>query len=387
MNDSFCVMPWLGLEIKNNGDLRPCCAFSESNIVDAQGNKFNINTHSISEYTSSQELDRIKNDMLSGKPVAGCKKCYLEESLGIRSMRVRKNQYFDSDVGNSHLKSIDVKLSNLCNQKCMICNTESSSMLASENAQIFPELNVVFNSKYHLFNWYKHEKPWSQLKEIAHKARHFDFYGGEPWLIKKQWEFIQYLVDNDLAKNISLNYATNGSLFEDRWFEEYFSKFKHVAIMFSADGVGDTFEYVRYPAKWDMFASNLLRSLPYRNNSLNISVAYTVSVYSIGNVIESLKYYKELQMPVWFSAVNEDEFSPAILPDVARAEISAHIHSKWQSDFCLVDNVGPDYFDAQLNRDVNMMWQTVFLDKTRGRDRFRNTDFSNILPVMKDYLQ
>ena len=38
-----------------------------------------------------------------------------------------------------------------------------------------------------------------------------------------------------------------------------FSKFKHVSILYSADGIEDTFEYVRYPGVWETYKENIIK--------------------------------------------------------------------------------------------------------------------------------
>ena len=380
-------MPWIGLEINNNGEMRPCCAWRADAVRDEQGQKFNINTHTIDQYHNSKELNDVRRRLLAGEKIEQCRKCYHEESVGVRSMRVRKNAIFPADVRKDGLlKSIDIKLSNLCNQKCMICNATASSMVATENKTLFPEVMKRF--RYDDFNWYKLDERWEELKQIAHTAQHFDFYGGEPWLIKKQWEFIRYLVENDLARHISINYATNGSVFEERWFEEYFPKFKSVTILFSADGTGPTFEYARYPAEWATFARSIREITKYRDSGVVnwIGIAYTVSAFSIHNVIDSLEFYKELDIPVWFNLVNEEEFRASLLPEEVKTTIKQDIHSRWQDAFVLSDKLGPEFFDAELDRTVEQRWIDLFVTKTNARDSYRGVSFGDVLPAVKDWM-
>ena len=382
-----CVMPWIGIEINNDGRLRPCCAWDDRSVMDADGKPYNVSTHSIQEYHTSQALTDIRTRMQAGEKIPQCNKCHHEEDVGIDSMRLRKNRRFTNPVNDdSKLMSVDIKLSNLCNQKCMICNQTASSMIATENKLLFPDTMKNFN--YENFNWYKNESRWDELKEIANTAQHFDFYGGEPWLIKKQWEFIRYLVDNDLAKNISINYATNGSIFEDKWFTDYFSKFKHVVILLSADGIEDTFEYVRFPGKWAAFRDNLEKIKHYHDDGVIdwMSIAYTVSAYSIHNVIDSLEFYKSINIPVWFNLANEDEFSAGLLPDDVKLDIGKHIRDNWQDDFILTDKIDYRFFDSELNRDISKVWKDVFANKTVTRDRHRGVSFGNVLPSARKWL-
>ena len=215
---------------------------------------------------------------------------------------------------------------------------------------------------------------------------HLDFYGGEPWLIKKQWEFIAYLVETGLSSHISLNYATNGSVFNDKWFTDYFANFKNVTILLSADGIGDTFEYVRYPAKWNVFAENIQKIIDYRDQGIIewVGIAYTVSAFSMHNVIDSLKYYKEINVPVWFNLVNEGEFSAGVLSADAKELLWQTIEDGWQDDFLLSDQIGPEFFKAALDCDIEQKWKDLFKFKTAARDHHRDNSFAAIFPDTKE---
>jgi len=253
-------------------------------------------------------------------------------------------------------------------------------MLAAENKEILPDQNK--NYQYKLFNWYKMEDKWEQLKNNTNKTLHFDLYGGEPWLIKKQWEFIKHLIDSGQSKNVSLNYATNGSVHEDYYFTEYFSKFKKVTLLYSADGIEDTFEYCRYPGKWDTFKDNILKAKQFKEDGIIewIAVAYTISAFSIYNVIDSLNFYKKHDIPVWFNMVNEDEYKPGLLPDLAKKEILKYITNNWKSDFNLVDNVDLLFFESELTKHIDKKWQDLFVQKINARDAYRENKLSDILP-------
>ena len=386
MQQTYCVMPWVGLEINNDGGMKPCCVYADS-LLDSDGKKFNINTHTIDEYLESDAIRVLKDDLLNNKELSGCNKCYREENVNVQSLRLRKNNRFEeftkieNNLEENNLLTVDLKLSNLCNQKCMICNTNASSMIVAENNVILPDLNLNYvSNKYH---WYKNEDVWDQLMKKTLNSKHFDFYGGEPWLIKQQWKFLEYLISSGRSSEITLNYATNGSLHEDFYFTEYFSKFKHVSILYSADGIEDTFEYVRYPGVWETYKENIIKAKEFQKSNILdcwVAVAYTVSVYSIHNVIPSLNFYKDHNIPVWFNLVNEDEFSPSILPAPLRKKILDNIKENWSDDFLLVDSdINADYFEKEVTKDISDSWKHEWARRTNKRDQHRNIRFTDIL--------
>jgi hypothetical protein len=70
------------------------------------------------------------------------------------------------------------------------------------------------------------------------------------------------------------------------------------------DGVGDRFEYLRFPAKWDDadshidFYKNLIETTTPK---LELTVMHTVSLYNIGYVQEMLDYGSAKGIPVFLN--------------------------------------------------------------------------------------
>lgn len=389
--DSFCTMPWSGIEINTNGDLRPCCKFADSRIIDAKSNlPFNVSTHKLNNYLWSNELRIIKQKMLNGEYVSECRKCYEEEAAGVKSLRQRKTNSIDvpiTDVEYVNVKTLDIKLSNLCNQKCVICNPAASSMTAAETAIIRPDRMQGFIKDQ--YNWYKSETLWSEIFDIASNVTQLDFYGGEPWLIKKQWELIKYLVETGRSKNISLNYATNGSVFNDTWFTDYFSKFDRVSILFSADGIGNVFEYNRFPGNWNVFKNNIIKTKQYQYQGIVswIGISYTISNYSAFDIIDSLKFYTKNNIEVYFNSVNENEYMINCMPLPLKEQFLTYIKDNWDDSFLTLDNIDVGYFENLLiNTNTEIDWWQVFCDVTKGKDKYRNNSISDVIPEFKGYM-
>ncbi len=389
--DSFCTMPWSGVEINTDGNLRPCCEFVGSEIVDAENNTpYNISTHSLTDYMQSNELRLIKQKMLNGEYVKECSNCYFNESVGVKSLRQRKNKSIGEtakSVDEFNIKNMDIKLSNLCNQKCVICNPLASSMYAAESAIIEPD--KLKNYDQEKFNWYKLKHRWDEIYESTNDLMFLDIYGGEPWLIKKQWELIEFLVKTGRSSNISLNYATNGSAFNDMWFTEYFSKFKHVTILFSADGIKDTFEYNRFPGKWSTFEENLLKAREYKDRGIVdwIGISYTVSNYSVFDIVNSLEFYSDNKIDVYLNLVNDNEYKINCMPDAVKEKLLTYLKNNWHTDFYSLDHVDVSYFEKLLNEPVTeSYWWEVFVASTNAKDKYRGNNILDIIPEFKGYV-
>jgi sulfatase maturation enzyme AslB (radical SAM superfamily) len=215
---------------------------------------------------------------------------------------------------------------------------------------------------------------------------HIDFFGGEPWLIKQQWKILQTLISLGRSQEVTLNYATNGSIFKEEYFE-IFSKFKKVSILFSADGIEETFEYSRYPGKWDVFKNNLNQSLSYVNPALSINIGYTVSIYSIFNVFESLEYYASISnktnnLKVWFNLVNNEEYSIKNLPDELKEPLIKKLTQYQDIDWPTLDKNVIYSLVHELEKSYSEYEWGKFKNITIRRDQQRSQSVSTIIPEL-----
>ena len=137
-HDKFCVLPWVSLETSPIGTVRPCCLF-DSEIVDDNGEKFDLNTANFFDIQNSKSMHQLRQDFLDGKQPQDCRKCWREERAGRTSKRMHtldrlkhiiSEQEWTADA--KPLLFLDLKLGNICNLKCRICGSWSSSAFATE---------------------------------------------------------------------------------------------------------------------------------------------------------------------------------------------------------------------------------------------------------------
>ena len=79
--DSFCIYPFMSLNIMPTGTAKPCCAFGT--LLEEAGRPLSVYEHSISSIWNSQAMRDMRRDMVGGKPVAACEYCYNQERLGL----------------------------------------------------------------------------------------------------------------------------------------------------------------------------------------------------------------------------------------------------------------------------------------------------------------
>ena len=197
----------------------------------------------------------------------------------------------------SPLMFLDLKLGNICNLKCRICGSWSSSQFATEELNNL-SANVDKKTSFHYTmlkqGAWPRENPvfWKEIAEVADQIRYIEFTGGEPFMIREHFQMLQGLVDRGIASQVEIHYNTNGTHFPLEALQVW-RDFRQVNVSFSIDGVGDQFEFMRYPAKWNEVDSNMEKFLEIGKEfgNINFSWCITLSVANIYNVPETLDYY------------------------------------------------------------------------------------------------
>jgi len=308
-HDKFCVLPWISLETSPVGTVRPCC-LAEEEIVDDAGNKFDLNTASFAGIQNSAYMQDLRQQFLDAKQPQTCRKCWREERAGRTSKRMHTldrlkhmipDQPWTADA--RPLMFLDLKLGNICNLKCRICGSWSSSTFATEElAWLGPNEDRKTNHHYRMLRagaWPRENLTfWSEIEQVVDQIRYIEFTGGEPFMIQEHFDLLQGLVDRGLAENIEIHYNTNGTQWPAHA-ENIWKHFKIVEIAFSIDDVGARFEYQRTNAVWSEVVANIKKFCLIRDQHANIrlQVCSTVNVFNV--------YYLE-ELATWIDTQTFD---------------------------------------------------------------------------------
>jgi len=292
--EKICILPWISIETSPIGTARPCClAKDEITYFDEQGHehKYNLKTHTLEEIYHSRYMQILRRDFLYGQKPATCQRCWDEEAAGRTSKRInskiRLKEYADQidfhNLDPDQLWFIDLKLGNICNLKCRICGSWSSSKWAKEEIDYISGID----RKEHLAYTYlkdgawprESEVFWDNLKTLLPNIKYFEFTGGEPFLIEQHFELLRYAVEQGYSKNIEIHYNTNGTVFPEQ--AELWSNFKHVEIAFSIDNVGGRFEYERYGANWQEVQENISKFTEMRSSKISTQLCTTMNIQNV----------------------------------------------------------------------------------------------------------
>ena len=340
-NETFCVLPWISLETSPIGSVRPCC-LADHELTNDAGEKYSLLDANLNDVLHSNSMQSLRKEFLAGGKPRTCRKCWDTESAGIKSKRQYTHERLESLLATEtewtedakDLMFIDFKLGNICNLKCRICGSWSSSTYATEEVKTFPKAEQKQSFPYTMLRagaWpRKNEQFWEDLKDISQGLRYLEFTGGEPFMIREHFEYLHSLVEQDLAHNIEIHYNTNGT----QWPEEYvdvWKHFKHVEIAFSIDNVEERFEYERTEAEWDEVNANVERFIDLRNTSKNISLQLccTINIYNVLYLsdVVNWKYFTEFDFVFWNILHDGPEWCVQALPEVAKQEAKSRLHS------------------------------------------------------------
>ena len=395
-HDKFCVLPWISIEASPIGTVRPCC-LAEEEIVDNNNVKFNLARADFKEIQDSKYMHQLRQSFLAGQRPATCRKCWNEEDAGRTSKRMhtldRLKHVIDEDDWTRDAKPLmflDLKLGNICNLKCRICGSWSSSQFATEEINDTPREKRKSSYAYQMLRagaWPRENQQfWQQIDESLSDIRYIEFTGGEPFMIQEHFDMLQGIVDRGIAGDVEIHYNTNGTIFPlDAW--EIWQHFKTVEIAFSIDDLGERFEYQRTNARWTEVQENIEKFFElkrYLPAIIQLQVCTTVNVFNVLYIDQVARWleHRPFNFVYWNMLHDAWYFSIANLPAKAKQAIAdhlrtAHVPDKFREEFNrIIDfmNNGPDSDGTQMRREMHNL------------DRRRNQDLRKVAPELADLI-
>ena len=396
-HDKFCVLPWISIEASPIGTVRPCC-LADDEILDNTGNKFELSTANFADIQNSNHMRSLREQFLAGQKPQTCRKCWNEERGGRTSKRMHtldrlKHSITDTEwtADAKSLMFLDLKLGNICNLKCRICGSWSSSQFATEEINQLPREQQKSSYAYQMLRagaWPRENQQfWQQIDSVLTDIRYIEFTGGEPFMIDEHFDMLQGIVDRGIAHQVEIHYNTNGSHWPERG-EAIWKHFKTVEIAFSIDDIGERFEYQRSNANWQEVCANLdrFRDLKECYKNIVLQVCTTVNVFNIHYIDQVAQWVdknKESFNFVYWNMMHDAwYFSIATLPDTAKAAITEHLRSA---------DVPPQYRE-EFDRIIDFMNTGASTDgfmlrmKIADLDRKRQQNLREVAPELADLI-
>ena len=394
-HDKFCVLPWISLEASPIGTVRPCC-LAEEEIVDSHSVKFNLRDADFKSIQNSEYMYQLRQAFLAGQRPATCRKCWAVEDAGGTSKRQHTlNRLKHIDMGNTWthdakpLMFLDLKLGNICNLKCRICGSWSSSQFATEELKFVKDKKASFH--YQMLKdgaWPRENQNfWAEIDSCLADIRYIEFTGGEPFLIQEHFEMLAGIVQRGIAHNVEIHYNTNGTVFPE-YAEDIWRHFKTVEIAFSIDDLDKRFEYQRTNAGWAEVCENLdrFRDLKERHSNIVLQLCCTVNVFNVYYIDqvaawiqqnrESFNFvYWNMLHEIWYFAINR-------LPRSVKSVLKLHLET------CDIPREFREEFDSII--DFMMAGESsdgsAMLAAMQQLDQRRNQNLAHVMPELADLI-
>ena len=389
-NKPFCSAPWTTIQhgsVLHQGGTCPCCEWNGT--VYKNGIKQYLESdwlHSVKETMQSHDMDIINST---------CKSCLELEKLGLRSKRNIVDDWIKSDTLEfGKIGLVDYRASNLCNLKCRMCGPWSSNQWAREyydtrykdkiSWEEFLSDNQQYSSLYDTESYF-----WENIHSILKDVVHLDFYGGEPFLIKKHWDLIEQCVNNGYSQNKTLHYTTNATIWPEKYIH-LLKNFNCVYINLSLDAIQDKANYIRYPSKWEEVDVIVNKWYVFAMNhpNIHINICYTVTPYNVYYVDEMIQYLESLNKKyesnmidlkdIFLNTVHKPNYYDIrFMPLYLKENIFSKLEQGAEKNKPL-----NNLLNYMMSESYNKNYWNQFKYYTKMSDEYRNQSFQKIFPEL-----
>lgn len=395
-----CILTYLHHYAEPNGYVRSCC-IARDNILDHNGNKLSIANNAFDDVINSDYMKQLRNNLAKGLQDSNCQVCWTDEKNGKESKRQRYNKLY-SDVYDIHADSYDktnslvdmqLALGNTCNLKCRTCAPSHSSKWAAEFRDRFGKDSVDKNLTYNLAD----SKLFSDIDNWSKTVKRIEIMGGEPFYSNDFKMLIDRLSLSEFSKNISINFSTNGTIYNDELIHKIINKFGHVGINISIDGIGEHFDYIRHGSNWKNVKSNLDKFYNlFETVTENFSMAATITISNLNfYYLRDIHIFFEENYPGWRLSNNlvhwPSHYSAANIPDSVKEKYLERVVEpvkyglpNWDTEK-YATFIKPVVEHAQHSYN-ELDWHS-FLSTTNSTDDYRKEKFSSVFPELFDLLK
>lgn len=270
MNDLYCPIIHGGLNIYfDHGNLavKHCCLREDGFLVD-------INT----DYWKDNNFSVLREQNKQNVWAHGCENCQGLEASGQVSFRSGMKQGLGvSGYELSGPSRIDITGDISCNLACRTCGPNSSTYW-QKHLKIHNQWDKpVETSEYY-------NKIILALKKLdLSNLRMLVFCGGETLLGQAYWSIANWLADNvpNAKQQLTLCFQTNGtqSIHPNQY--KLLDRFHLVKLHISLDGIGERFEYLRWPAAWDQVVDNIQQIRDLAPSNTMFLIEETISIFNL----------------------------------------------------------------------------------------------------------
>lgn len=312
--------PFTGLATREDGAVKICCRSQPIGW---------IQDDSLENIWNNSQMREVRKKVLCGERHEACKPCFDLEDQGVESLRQRhiKDTIPESRI-NLYPNALDtlteeytmpfefptmeIKLNNLCNLKCRMCNPLDSTnwndwdkvvpFYKKENNYLVPTVErLVSRPGKYIGPFDDTDRWWDSFEKLLPHFRRVEFAGGEPLMDPQHYKILDML--KPYGKNIEIKYATNGTtlgISQGRTIHDYWPHFRSVAVNVSLDGIHDVYNYIRTNSSFEEVERNIkeIQQIP---NVSRVVGAFTAQAGNILQAADCVDYFINKMNIVFYS--------------------------------------------------------------------------------------
>jgi MoaA/NifB/PqqE/SkfB family radical SAM enzyme len=410
--------PFTGLATREDGAVKVCCRSQPVGWIQEQ---------SIEDIWNGNAMREVRRQVLCGERPEVCKPCFDLEDQGVESLRQRhingvipeaRINLYPNALDNLcedytmpfEFPTMEIKLNNLCNLKCRMCNPLDSTnwkdwdevkpFYERENNYLVPTVaKLVKTPGQYIGPFDDTDHWWSSLEKLIPYFRRVEFAGGEPLMDPQHYKILDML--KPYAKNIEIKYATNGTtlgISRGRTIHDYWPYFKSVAVNVSLDGIHDVYDHIRTNSDFTQVEKNIkeIQTIP---NVSRVVGAFTAQAGNILQAAECIDYFINQMNIVFYSHrvsypnVLSAQVLPQELKDLAIERLLAVDRALWTFDnvqkYPILEKITRQQIRDNINylqaKDQSHLWSD-FLEFNRRLDQSRNSkSILDVVPEFKNY--
>lgn len=415
---TFCMHPFTGLATREDGAIKICCRSQPIGWIQEE---------SLESAWNNEKMQEVRRQILSGERPEVCKPCFDLEDQGVESLRQRHvngvipearinlyptalDQLTDNYTLPFEFPTMEIKLNNLCNLKCRMCNPLDSTswkdwdevkpFYEKENNYLVPTISKLVKVPGQYIGPFDNtENWWQSFEKLLPHFRRVEFAGGEPLMDPQHYRILDML--KPYSKNIELKYATNGTtlgISKGRTIHDYWPYFRSVAVNVSIDGIHDVYNYIRTNSNFSEVEKNIkeIKSIP---NVSRIVGAFTAQAGNILQAAECIDYFLNEMEIVFYSHrvsypnVLSAQVLPQELKQIAIERLEAVDRTLWAFDIVqkqpLLEKITRQQIRDNINyiraKDQSHLWKD-FIEFNRNLDLSRKQNLFEVVPEFSAYV-
>ena len=296
MDEHSCVAMDRGICITADGYVTPCCATRDNENFKHISEIENIKEY----YISDPKLDSYRS--ISIQDVSECSTCIEKTKMNIISRKQKLDNRapnlipIKKHVDDRSLLTVDLSLSNICNQQCVMCSSTFSSKWYEDDIHLIKiKSNLRHPKAKAVSSWSISEENIDQMVELLnHKTKLIEFKGGEPLYDKKFYSTIEKFIKKSPYAKYCI--TTNGTNFSDK-FIKFLNEYSiQIDIAISLDSIGRKYDWIR-GYSFEEFEKSVYKLVEKcTNKRVALSFNCTSMVYNVTEYARLYKWVRDIKL-------------------------------------------------------------------------------------------